>query len=108
MRFANYILLDLIELMDAEHSSCVFAVGASLAPEARTESHERHRQIFHLENFVLVHAGDRDFGSTDKESIFVLDGVDLVAALGELSVADEAEVTRHSGHNQWCETFVGN
>src|SRR5205807_7392300 len=95
----------LIELVNTKHAACILPVGAGLTPEAGTKGNEEHGQVFGLEYFILEHAGNRDFGRTDEECIIVLNGVDLVASLGELPVTDKAEFTRHRWHNEWSEPF---
>src|SRR6266567_646553 len=105
--FAHDVLFDFIELMDAEDAARVLAVGASLAAETGTEGYEAHGQVFSFENFVLVHAGDRDFSGADEEGVIILNGVDLVASFGELTVANKAEFTRHGRYDKRGETFLG-
>src|SRR2546425_7659154 len=101
--FADDILFYLIELVNTKHAACILPVGAGLTSEAGTKGNEEHGQVFGLEYFILEHAGNRDFSCTDEECIIVLDGVDLVSSLGELSVTDKAELTRHRWHNERSE-----
>ena len=54
----------------------------------------------------MIHAGNRNFAGANEEGIVILDGVDLVASLGELSVANEAEITGHRWHDQRREAFL--
>ena len=103
---ADDILLDLVELVNAEDTARILAVGAGLFAEAGAVADEGHGQVFSFEDLVFVHAGDRDFGSTHQEEVFILKGVYLVASLGELSAADEAEITRHSGYDDGGEALA--
>src|SRR5439155_1926009 len=89
---ADDVLRYFVKLMDTEDTACIFAIGTGLLPETGTEANEGQRQIFDFENLILVHTGDRDFGSTDEKEFFALDSVDLIASLGELPVADKAEI----------------
>ena len=104
--FADHVLLDLIELVDAEDATCVFAIGARLFAEAGAIADEGQRQIFVPENFILIHAGDRDFGGADQKGVFILDSVDLVASLGKLAAADKAELACHRRYGQGREAFA--
>src|SRR5947209_9690641 len=104
--FADDVLLNFVELMDAEDAARIFAIGTSLAAEAGAEGDEAHRQVSDFEDFIFVHTCDRDFARADQEGVVVLDGVDLVTPLWELSAADKAEFTGHGWHNQWRKAFL--
>src|SRR5437016_1032606 len=97
---ADDVLFYLIELVNAKHAACILTVGAGLAAEAGAEGDEEHRQVFGLKYFILEHACDRNFARADEECVVVLDGVDLVASLGELPVTDKAEFTGHRWHDE--------
>src|SRR5207249_4834314 len=84
-----------------------FAISTRLLTEAGTEANEGQRQIFGFENLILVHTRDRDLGSTDEKQFFALDSVDLVTSLGELPIADEAEVACHGGYDQRRKALAG-
>src|SRR6266566_5267205 len=105
---ADHVLFYLIELVNAEDATRVLAICACFFTETRAEANKSHGQVFFLENLVLVHAGDRDFGGTHEECIFILDGINLVSPLRELAVADEAEFAHHCRHDQRGEPLARN
>src|SRR6266480_3078368 len=104
---ANDILLNFVELVDTKDAACIFAIRSSLAPETRTECYVPQWQIFDLENFILEHASDRHFRSTDEEGIIVFNGVYLVASFRELATANKAEFTGHLRHDERGKSFPG-
>src|SRR6266567_101345 len=104
---ADDVLLYLIELVSTKQAACILTVGASLAAEAGAEGNKEHGHVQALQYFILEHAGDRDFAGADEEGVIILNGVDLVASFGELTVANKAEFTRHGRYDKRGETFLG-
>src|SRR5579875_557014 len=101
------VLLHLVKLVDTEDAARILTISTRLLAEARAETYKLARQLFGLQNFVLKHARDRYLRRADQEEILTINLIDLVTPLRELAVADETEVMRHRGYDQWRETFFG-
>ena len=93
--------LDLVELVAADHAALVGAVGACLAAEARRVGEQLVRQVALRENLAAVQGGEGRFGRREHEVHAVvrriLDLIDLVGELRELSRGLAALILEHQG-----------
>ena len=69
--------LDLVELVDAEHSARVLPRGAGLAAEAGGVAGVAERQVVAVEDLGAVHRGERNLGRPDEVELVPFDRVDV-------------------------------
>ena len=70
-------LLDLVELVDAEHPARVLARSAGLAAKARREADVADREVVRVDDLVTVEATERDLGRAREEEILAVELVDI-------------------------------
>ena len=70
-------LLDLVELVDAEHPARVLARRAGLAAKARREADVAEREGVRVEDLVAVEAAERDLGRAREVEILAVELVDV-------------------------------
>src|SRR6185436_17491863 len=83
--------LDLVEFVDAQQTSGVFAGGAGFASEARRICGNRFGQIRGGQNLVAEEIGQRDFSGGNEEGVLVLQRVHVLLELRQL------RRSRHAG-----------
>src|SRR5579884_3505472 len=105
--FADDILLNFVELVNAEDTTRILAIGASFLTKTRTETNKGQGKIFGLQNFVLVHPRNRDFSGAHQVEVLIIYLVDLVAPLGKLTAADKSEVACHGRDDEWRKSLAG-
>ena len=79
-------LLDLVELVDAEHPARVLARRAGLRAKARREADVAERQGVRIEDLVAVEAADRDLRRSREIEILALELVEFGSADGSQPV----------------------
>ena len=77
--------LDLVEVVHPQHAPRVPARRPGLAPVARREGHEPHRQVRLGEHLVAMERRERHLGGRHRPEVVALDRVRVVGELGQLA-----------------------
>ena len=76
-------LLDLVELVDAEHAARVLSGGACLAAEARREADVAEGEHVSVQDLVSVQPAEWDLGSPGEIEILTVELVDVRVGGGQ-------------------------
>ena len=100
-------LLDLVELVDADHPAGVAAGGARLAAEAGRERDVPQRQLGGVEDLAGVQAGERDLGRAGEVEPVVRELVDVHLVGRKRAGADERPLADEDRRQHGDEPFRG-
>ena len=100
-------LLDLVELVDADHAARVAAGRPGLAPEARREGDVAERELVGLEDLAGVQARERDLGGAGEVQAVGGQLVDVLLVGRERAGADQRLLPHEHGRQHADEALLG-
>ena len=107
VRFADDILLDLHELVDAQQPAHVLARAARLAAEAGRIAGVEDRQLVAFDDLARMERGQSDFGGPRQPQFVVRELVRFLAMAGELALVEEGLLARDRRHGDRGEAGLG-
>ena len=100
-------LLDLVELVDADHAARVAAGRPGLAPEARREGDVAERELVGLQDLAGVEARERDLGRAGEVQAVGRQLVDVLLVGRERAGADQRLLAHEHGRQHADEALLG-
>ena len=97
LRFAEFDQLNLIELMLANQTSRILAIGACFTAKAGSVGDEIHGEVFCRQDFIREDIGHGNFGGGNQKVVGSFHMKQVGFKLGQVARSKEAAAVGHKG-----------